>query len=191
MRERPDHFRSGSAGLPGLLAQGRTVTNLFTAASKQEIEELAEQHGRCGVDDYDWKQFSPTQKLDCIATSLLGRNREDTVQKLRDRIDVESRQKTAKHSARYKKLLGEARGHYLSPWQYYFRSRSEVVLDNLDFLDRTHSSTDWKWHEGGWYGDAPRIIQEHYPKVYDGVTRSSGADKVGIFWSPPRGTSGR
>lgn len=146
----------------GLHAAGRTVEHVYTAAPAEEVDALADEH-LSSYDRIGWASLSPTQKLDLIATAILRADR-------------------AVRTARSGERAAED-DDYLSAWQHYDRSRRELLLASLDFFPRASERREWRWHEGGWYGDAPRVIQEHWPKMYDGVVRD-GPGFVGVFWSP-------
>jgi hypothetical protein len=174
--------------LRSLIAMGRTIPGCETLASRPAIDALAEEHGIPKEARRDWDRLSRTQRLDCLATQMLDRDRQRRVQEVRARYPEYKGHDYKATVSRRKRMLAEARGSFLSAWQFADRQRHEVLFPHLDFLDRTFRSTDWQWDDGGWYGDAPTVIAEVLPALYDAMPRTRPDERVGVWWSPPRGT---
>jgi len=153
-----------------MLADGRTVMSLYTVCDREELlglwAEYAPQLRRL-IDRYDPERLPglPTTTLiDLVTTAIL----------MADRLAY----------AEATDQRASAWDGYLSAGQWYERKRREIMLPEMDMFARNGERSEWRWHGGGWYGDAPRIIQEHLPREFSDVKRST-EDHVGIFWNSP------
>ena len=175
----------------GLIAAGRTCPRLAPRVSEETLNALVEEHGVPGDAESVWAKLSVTQRLDLIATQMLANDRAKRIAEYRA---GEGQRREGEIKYRWDRrrwaAIAAIRGDYLSSDQHYRRRSREVLFKDLDFLDRTFHWTQWHWDDGGWYGDAPTIIAEVLPALYDGMRRSPRDFWVGVWWSPPLGTRG-
>lgn len=171
------------------LASGRTVSHA-TSVAPGVMDALVEEYGINRRVSRAWGDLSTTQRLDCLATQILLGDRQRRTERLRANRRRLRNETGEAEIERYKDALAaDVRGHILLPHQIVDRRSHEVFFPHLDFLDRTFRCTDWHWNDGGWYGDAPTVIAEVLPALYDAMPRTRPSEMVGIWWSPPKGTA--